>query len=157
MEPGTTTTTGDGVRVLYADPDAVARRATTTWLESAGHEVVAVADGFDALARVADGRFGVVILHDRSPRLDGYRACALIKRHPAYGRTPVILVVTDSVPYATAEARVVGADRCLSLPLTEKALLEAIAQSLVDMRRLVDAGRGVAAGSEWMQENVRAP
>ena len=111
-------------------------------------------DGFDALARVLEGRFGVVVLHAQSPRVDGYRACSLIKRHPACARTAVIVIVTGSAPYAVAEARVAGADRCLSSPLTETDLLAAVKQSLDDMTLLSDARRE-ASRPLWMKEDVR--
>ena len=157
MEPETTRTAGEGARVLYADPDEAARRTAAGWLESAGYEAVAVADGFDALARVGDDPFGVVLLHARSPRLDGYRACALIKRHPCCARTPVIIIGADTGPYGKAEVRVVGADRCLSGPLTETGLLSAVRESLYETPLLIGDGGEVASGSEWMEADVREP
>ncbi len=151
MQPATTTTGDEGTRVLYADPDEAARRTVAGWLDSAGHQAVVVADGLDALARVVDGRFGVVVLHARLPRLDGYRTCALIKRHPCCVRTPVIIAAAGADPYEKAEARVVGADRFLSLPLTETGLLAAIRQSQCEKPLLIGAGRAGAPGSDWIE------
>ncbi len=151
------TTSGGGARVLYSDPDHAARSTATAWLEAAGYRAVAVADGFDALARVSEGRFDVVVLHARSPRVDGYRGCALIKRHPASARTPVIIVVADPGPYGTAEARVAGADSCLVLPLTEPGLLAAVSQALRDTPLLIDAQREKAPGSERTEADVKEP
>ncbi len=149
MQPDTTTY--KGARVLYADPDEAAGRTVAGWLESVGHQAVVVADGFNVLARVVDGQFGAVVLQARLPRLDGYRTCALIKRHPCCTRTPVIIVATGADPYEKAEARVVGADRFLSLPLTEAGLLAAIKQSQCEKPLLTGAGRQGAPGSEWTE------
>ena len=149
------TTRGDGARVLYSDPDEATRCAVTEWLEAADYRVVAVADTLDALARVVEGRFDVVILRAQSPRVDGYRGCALIKRHPACGRTPVIIVVADPGPYETAEARFAGAESCLSLPLSESGLLAAVCQASQDTPLLVHAQREMTPASERMGADVR--
>ena len=64
---------------------------------------------------------------------------------------PVIIVGADADPYEKAEARVVGADRFLSLPLTETGLLVAIRQSQCEKPLLIGAGRAGAPGSDWIE------
>ncbi len=155
MQPDTTT--DEGARVLYADADAAAGCTVAGWLEAGGHQAVVVADGMEALARVSDGQFGVVVLHARLPRLDGYRTCAVIRRHPSYASVPVSIVASGGDTYDKAEARVVGADRFLSLPLAEAELLVAITQSLREKPLLIGSGRGETPGAEWMERDVCDP
>ncbi len=155
MQPDTTA--DEGARVLYADADESAGSTVAGWLEAGGHQAVVVADGIEALARVSDGQVGVALLHARLPRLDGYRTCAVIKRHPSWASTPVIIVASDAGPYDKAEARVVGADRLLSLPLTEAELLAAITQSQREKPLVIGAGRGETPGPQWMERDVWQP
>ncbi len=157
MDAEATTTAAQRRRVLYADGDEAARRAVAAWLEAAGYEAVSAADGMSALARVAEDRIDVAILHSQAPRLDGYRTCALVKRHPTLGHVPVIMVVSDSDPYALAEARVVGAGCCLPLPLTEADLLAAVRQSVNQGRLLAEIGRDAMSATAWKEHHVREP
>ncbi|MDJ0863698.1 MAG: response regulator [Gammaproteobacteria bacterium] len=157
MDAEATTTAAHGRRVLYADGDEAARRAVAAWLETAGYEAVSAADGVSALARMAEDRIDVAVLHSQAPRLDGYRTCALVKRHPTLGHVPVIMVVSDADLYAPAEARVVGACRCLSLPLTEADLLAAVRESLNEGRSLGEVGRGATSATAWMEHHGSEP
>ncbi len=112
-------------RVLVVEDDPLVRRATTRLLERSGHEVVAVADGSEALALLERSpTFHVVVSDVVMPKLDGEElARRLANSHPSL---PVVLMsgnhqVTEDVLAAPKRAFV-------EKPATAAALLEAIAK-----------------------------
>ena len=57
--------------ILIAEDDNSMREFLAKALRRAGHEVVAVGDGLDAMARVTDARFDLLLADVVMPGLDG--------------------------------------------------------------------------------------
>jgi len=66
-------------RIMAIDDSQTIRRTAETLLAKEGYEVITAADGFEALAKVADSHPDLILIDIMMPRLDGYQACALIK------------------------------------------------------------------------------
>ena len=60
------------------------------------------------------------------PRLDGYQACALIKKNPRFKRTPVIMLSSKDGLFDRARGRMVGSDEYLTKPFTKDSLLKTV-------------------------------
>ena len=56
------------MRILVVDDEKIKRVTLADDLTSQGHEVVAAADGEEALERLASGRFDVVVTDLKMPR-----------------------------------------------------------------------------------------
>lgn len=80
------------MRVLLAEDEPDIQLITRLALEDAGHEVVTVEDGLQALERVAQERFDVVLLDVMMPRMDGFTVCARIQANPQTRHLPVIFL-----------------------------------------------------------------
>ena len=74
---------------MIDDSNAI-RRSAEIFLLQAGCEVILAEDSFDALAKITDYLPDVIFCDIMMPRLDGYQACALIRKNPRFKRTPVI-------------------------------------------------------------------
>ena len=61
------------------------------------------------------------------PRLDGYQTCALIKKNPRFGTTPVVMLSSKDGLFDRARGRMVGSDEYLTKPFTKDSLLKAVA------------------------------
>lgn len=114
------------VRVLVIDDSQTIRRSAEIYLAEAGCEVLLAEDGFDALAKIADHRPHVIFVDIMMPRLDGYQTCALIKRHPKFSATPVIMLSSKDGLFDRARGRLAGSDLYLTKPFTRDALLKAL-------------------------------
>ena len=114
------------VRVLVIDDSHTIRRSAELYLSEAGCEVVLAEDGFDALAKIADHRPHVVLVDIMMPRLDGYQTCALIKRHPKFATTPVIMLSSKDGLFDRARGRLAGSDLYITKPFTRDVLLKAV-------------------------------
>jgi len=114
------------VKVMVIDDSQTIRRTAEALLVKEGYTVVTAADGFEALAKVADQDPDLIFIDIMMPRLDGYQACALIKSNPRYAGTPVIMLSSKDGLYDRARGRIVGSDEYLTKPFTKDELLGAV-------------------------------
>jgi twitching motility two-component system response regulator PilG len=116
-----------GIKVMVIDDSNTIRRSAEIFLSQAGCQVILAEDGFDALAKVADHNPDVIFVDIMMPRLDGYQACALIKKNPKLKSTPVIMLSSKDGIFDRARGRMVGSDLYLTKPFTKDTLLSAVA------------------------------
>jgi twitching motility two-component system response regulator PilG len=116
-----------GIKVMVIDDSNTIRKSAEIFLLQAGAQVVLAEDGFDALAKVNDHQPDVVFCDILMPRLDGYQTCALIKKNPKFGATPVIMLSSKDGLFDRARGRMVGSDEYLTKPFTKDSLLATVA------------------------------
>jgi twitching motility two-component system response regulator PilG len=118
-------------RILVIDDSNTIRRSAELYLRQAGYEVILAEDGFDALVKITDHQPHVIFIDIVMPRLDGYQTCALIKRHPKFAATPVIMLSSKDGLFDRARGRLAGSDLYITKPFTRDGLLKAVADHLV--------------------------
>ena len=116
-----------GIKVLVADDSNTIRRSADIFLRKAGCEVVYGEDGFDALAKIPDFKPDLIFVDVMMPKLDGYQVCAVVKKHPRFKATPVIMLTSKDNVFDRARAKLLGADEYLTKPFTRDSLLNAVA------------------------------
>ena len=117
---------GTMATIMVIDDSQTIRRTAESLLVKEGYEVITAADGFEALAKVADGKPDLIFIDIMMPRLDGYQACALIKSNPQYASTPVIMLSSKDGLFDRARGRIVGSDQYLTKPFTRDELIGAV-------------------------------
>ncbi len=117
----------NGIKVMVIDDSNTIRRSAEIFLSQAGCQVVLAEDGFDALSKIADHAPDLIFVDIMMPRLDGYQTCALIKKNPKFGTTPVIMLSSKDGLFDRARGRMVGSDEYLTKPFTKDSLLKAVA------------------------------
>jgi twitching motility two-component system response regulator PilG len=122
----TSAPTLNGLKVMVIDDSNTIRRSAEIFLLQAGCHVVLAEDGFDALAKIADHQPDVIFVDIMMPRLDGYQACALIKRHEKYRSIPVIMLSSKDGVFDRARGRMVGCDQYLTKPFSKEELLRTV-------------------------------
>ncbi len=115
-----------GLKVMVIDDSNTIRRSAEIFLLQAGCEVILAEDGFDALAKITDHQPDVIFCDIMMPRLDGYQACALIKKNPKFKSTPVIMLSSKDGLFDRARGRMVGSDEYLTKPFTKDSLLKTV-------------------------------
>jgi len=93
--------------VLIVDDDATTRTLMRSALERLGLIVVEAANGEEALGVFKKSQADLVLLDANMPRMNGFEACAAIRRIE-YGRDIPIIMVT-SMADSDAVKRAVGA------------------------------------------------
>lgn len=114
-------------KIMVIDDSQTIRKTAETLLVKEGYAVITAADGFEALAKVADHEPDLIFIDIMMPRLDGYQACALIKNNARYAKTPVIMLSSKDGLFDRARGRMVGSDQYLTKPFTKDSLLQAVA------------------------------
>ena len=114
------------IKVMVIDDSNTIRRSAEIFLVQAGCSVILAEDGFDALAKIADHQPEVIFVDIMMPRLDGYQACALIKKNARFASTPVIMLSSKDGLFDRARGRMVGSDEYLTKPFTKDSLLKAV-------------------------------
>ena len=134
-------------RVLVADDEQGVRVFVAEALQSAGHDVTAVADGAEALAALREQAFDVLITDLRMPRVDGMTLVRTARQeHPDVE----VIVMTAHGAVATAvEAMKLGAFDYLEKPISSLADLRAlVARALERRRQLAPRREGEPAADE---------
>ena len=116
---------------MVIDDSQTIRRTAETLLVKEGYAVITAADGFEALAKIADQKPDLIFIDIMMPRLDGYQTCSLIKNNQMFRSTPVIMLSSKDGLFDKAKGRIVGSEEYLTKPFTRDELLSAI-------RRYVD-------------------
>ena len=114
------------LRVLLVDDEISMIKVFTKRLEVAGYEVIAAADGEEALAKVASEHPDMVILDIMLPKLNGYEVCKKLKQDPATEHIPVLMFTAKSQPQEYVAGMLFGADAYLNKSCDPKDLLEQV-------------------------------
>jgi CheY-like chemotaxis protein len=79
-------------RLLVVDDSVTTRELERSILEAAGYQVDTAVDGVDALARLAERAYDLVVADVDMPRLDGLALTARLRAIPHLAGLPVIIV-----------------------------------------------------------------
>ena len=80
-------------RILVADDDRAIRQLLTTIMRREHLEVDAVADGVEAIAKLQENIYSVILVDLMMPRVDGFGVIDYLAKHPEELK-PVVLVIT---------------------------------------------------------------
>lgn len=111
-------------RILVAEDDAALRALYVVWLEHAGCDVVACADGREALAALEGGSApDAAVLDVDMPFVDGLSVCRYLHARDA----GVPIVVVSGVDELRRSALAAGASDVLVKPCLREELMAALA------------------------------
>jgi DNA-binding response OmpR family regulator len=103
-------------RILLVDDEPPIQTLLSFPLERDGYEVVAAADGREALARYSEQIFDLVVLDVMLPRMDGLEVC---RRLRAKGETvPIIMLTAKSEEIDKVLGLELGADDYITKPFS---------------------------------------
>jgi two-component system, sensor histidine kinase and response regulator len=78
--------------ILIVDDNPANRTALIAVLEALGHRVVNASSGEEALRRVMDEDFAVLLIDVQMPGMDGFETVSLLREHPRTRNTPMVFV-----------------------------------------------------------------
>ncbi|HEX7117316.1 MAG TPA: response regulator [Longimicrobiales bacterium] len=125
----------DRAPILVVDDDPDAIEIVGTYLESRGYKVIAANDGRQALAKVEELRPDLVLLDVMMPGMDGWEVCRVIKNHPEYGDTRVVMLTARSDFTDKQEGLRAGADDYIVKPIRLEELGQKVERNLEARRR----------------------
>jgi chemosensory pili system protein ChpA (sensor histidine kinase/response regulator) len=118
-------------RVLLVDDSLSVRKFVGQMLERAGLAVTTANDGADALARLTDAPFRVLVTDLEMPRVNGYELVEAIRRRPGLRDLPVIVLTTRAGDKHASLARRLGVQHYVTKPVDEHAFVRLVESLLV--------------------------
>ncbi|MFR9775522.1 SpoIIE family protein phosphatase [Micromonospora sp. MS34] len=112
-------------RILVADDNADLREHVSRLL-SPSYEVVAVADGVEALRLAVDSPFDLVLTDVMMPRLDGFGLVSALRANPVTRHVPIVLLSARAGSAEAVAGLAVGADDYLTKPFSSQELVARI-------------------------------
>jgi two-component system sensor histidine kinase/response regulator len=144
MVPIDAETPGSGLRVLLAEDNPVNQKIAVAMLRKLGCEVEVSGDGAEALERLAESAYDLVLMDCQMPNVDGYEATREIRRRETRAdampwertHTFVVALTANAMKGDWEQCLEAGMDDFLTKPITRDVLAETIkaaAQRRADM------------------------
>ncbi len=120
-------------RVLVVEDNPVNQSVVKKMLEKAGLSPITANDGVEALDRLREEQFDVILMDCQMPRMDGYETTEAIRKREAYQglmRIPVIAMTANAMSGDRERCLAVGMDDYLSKPVKPSQLENMLRQWL---------------------------
>ncbi len=123
---------GAMTKIMVIDDSNTVLKAAESALRASGYDVLTANDGFAAMSKINDHEPDLIFIDIVMPRLDGYQACALIKRNRRFRDTPIVMLSSKDSLFDRARGRIVGAEAHINKPFSKSDLLGAVQRYVVD-------------------------
>ncbi|KVM74869.1 hybrid sensor histidine kinase/response regulator [Burkholderia stagnalis] len=150
-------------RVLLVEDNPVNQQIALAMLEDTGYAVEVAENGREALDRLLEERFDVVLMDCQMPLMDGFEATQWLRLREAEtgaARLPVIALTANAISGDRERCLAAGMDDYLSKPFSRDALLQMLARfARGDARSMAQAREGAsdAAGAGAAEAAVDVP
>ena len=117
-----------GLRLLVAEDNLVNRAVASGILEKAGHALVHVATGREAVEAFSDGSFDLIFMDVQMPEMDGFEATRRIRELEATtgGHITIVAMTAHAMAGDRERCLAAGMDDYVSKPLRKEDLLRAL-------------------------------
>lgn len=136
-------------RILLVEDDPSIRDLLCFHLDLAGFDCLALADGMDALGKIANEQYDLVVLDVMLPGLDGLMLCKRLRREGLNREVPVLMVTARDGEADKVLGLETGADDYVTKPFS---IREVLARVSALLRRRSTRRAGTAPG-----EIIRRP
>ncbi|HEY9627143.1 MAG TPA: response regulator [Coleofasciculaceae cyanobacterium] len=116
--------------IACIDDSPTVLQAIKSFLDDKSFSVVAIGDPVKALMQVIRSRPDLILLDVTMPNLDGYELCSLLRKHPNFRHTPIVMVTGNTGFIDRAKAKLVGASGYLTKPFTQPDLIKVVFKHL---------------------------
>ena len=116
--------------VLIVDDSSALVDALTAAFEDAGYEVGAAMDGEEVFRKMAALDPAAVLLDIYMPKINGADVCRLVKAHPHWKKTFLVLMSARISDREMEMYRRIGANEILRKPFEPEVVLEAVRKAI---------------------------
>lgn len=117
-------------RILVVDDDEMVLIALNELLKPEGYEVHTALRGAEALERLNQNEYDLLVLDIIMPEMDGLELCKRIREIEGYQKTPIVFLTAKSQEEDKVKGLEAGADLFLSKPISPDKLLEIISDTI---------------------------
>ncbi len=130
-------------RVLAVDDEPINLAVLARQLGNEGFEVVKASSGAEALERVKEGGFDIVLLDVMMPRMSGYEVCRIIRDELGNHELPIVLVTAKTQEQDLVDGFERGANDYIRKPFTKGELIARVHSHVREARTRRAIGRFV--------------
>ena len=116
--------------IACIDDSPTVLNAINSFLDDKSFSVVMINDSVRALMQVVRIKPDLILLDVEMPNLDGYELCSLLRKHPLFKMTPIIMVTGNTGFIDRAKAKLVRASGYLTKPFNQSELLKMVFKHL---------------------------
>ncbi len=116
--------------VLIVDDSQAILDALAAAFEEAGYEVAAASDGEEVFRKMSSVDPGALLLDIYMPKLNGADVCRLVKAHPHWKKTYLVLMSSRISDREIETYRRIGADEILRKPFEPEAAVQIVARAI---------------------------
>lgn len=118
-------------KILSAEDSPATQKFISFTLKYKGYEVVTANDGIEALEKLAQNKFDLILLDIMMPRMNGLEVLKEIKTKSPYKDTPIIMLTSEKGDADRQTAMKLGAKNFLTKPFQPPELLEAVEKAII--------------------------
>lgn len=89
-------------------------------------KIVEATNGVDALKKLSEEKFNLIIADINMPLMDGLKLLSIIRNDPIYNNVPVVIVTTEGAEADREKGLKLGANAYLSKPIQTTELLKVV-------------------------------
>ena len=126
----------EDTRILVVDDNKISQKVVVAMLHKAGARVDVADNGKEALSRIRENEYDVVLMDCQMPVMDGCEATTRIRSLPEHyhNNVPVIALTAHSLKHELQACRNSGMDDCLVKPIERQKLLDIVARYIREGR-----------------------
>ncbi|WP_338462809.1 response regulator [Synechococcus elongatus IITB7] len=125
---GSDFTADQKVKIVCIDDSPIILSELRRFLDQDHFEVITIIDSVKALMEVMRIEPDIILLDVGMPNVDGYKFCKVVRNHPNFKNTPIIMVTGNTGLIDRAKAKMSGATDYLTKPFTREGLLNVVEQ-----------------------------
>ncbi len=103
-------------KILVVDDETELVKAIEIRLGQAGYDILVAYDGQEGLAKAQKEKPDLILLDLMLPKMDGYKACGLLKADIRYNKIPIIMFSARAQGSDIKMGEEVGADAYITKP-----------------------------------------
>lgn len=115
------------IRFLVVEDSPTMRQLITFSLKRIPNaKIIEASDGVDALKKLKEDRFDLIVSDINMPLMDGLKLVSMIRNDPSYRSTPIVIVTTEGSQADREKGLALGANAYLSKPIQTNELLKIV-------------------------------
>jgi CheY-like chemotaxis protein len=117
-------------QILVVDDDEMVLMALNELLKTEGYAIQTVSSAAEALQKLDEGRYDLLMLDVIMPEMDGFELCKRIREKEGYKETPIVFLTAKSRDEDRVRGLEAGANLFLSKPISPDKLIGIVADAL---------------------------
>jgi CheY-like chemotaxis protein len=113
-------------KILLVDDSSTALLLAQMMLQGGSYVLITARDGLEAIDKALTERPDLILMDVIMPKLNGFEACRLLRRHEETRTTPIIMVTTRGEKHSLDEGFACGCSDYVVKPLDVNELLSKV-------------------------------